>query len=181
MFGLPQFAFSHGEAGSTVHLHLPSKSCKYHLCGIHNFGVDKAILMTRSSRSRYLTQNIQTPLARALWLFLEGLVYNYFIRNNIQHNPKRKWLLISQLKVSNVRHFILEKPVFPFALFFLRANHESCLNIYFNTASAAKDLLAWEINLATELLEVLFQLLYPFQFLCRKEWPLPFHQQRLLS
>lgn len=66
-----------------VHLHLPSKSCKYHACGIHNSGVDKGIQMTRSSRSRYLTQNIQTPLARALRLFLEGLVYNYFIRNNI--------------------------------------------------------------------------------------------------
>lgn len=54
-----------------------------HLCGIHNFGVDKDIHMTRSSRSRHLTQNTQIPLASALWLFLEGIVYNYFIRNNM--------------------------------------------------------------------------------------------------
>lgn len=51
----------------------------------------------------------------------------------------------------NVQHLISEQTIFfPCALLFPRADHESRLNICFNTANAAKDLFAWEINLATE-------------------------------
>lgn len=66
--------FHMGRQASMVH-----RTCicflshvKCHLCGMYHFGGDKATHMTRSFRARYLTQHTQTPLASALWLFLEG-------------------------------------------------------------------------------------------------------------